>query len=395
MTTQQFIEKAKQIHGDKYDYSKVDYVNARTKVCIICPEHGEFWQTPDKHLNRKQGCNECAKAIRAEKRRLTLESFIKQSNLKHNNKYDYSKVVYINSRTKVCIICPEHGEFWQAPANHLCGQGCPMCKNVSISERSKDTKETFIEKCKKKYGDIYDYSKVNYKNTKTPVCIICHKHGEFFVKPNDFLQKTECPQCKHEKFISNKRIRFSEFQKRANAIHDNKYTYIEESFIDMSHKMCYICPLHGLQEQLACLHVRTKNPQGCPVCKESHLERDIRLFLEKNNIKYIYQYRPIWLKNKNAQQSIDFLLTDYNIGIECQGEQHFGLTNFGSKNKAFNFYEKIRNRDIKKKKLCEQNKITLIYYTKLPYDNFLGEPLYKNVFEIEQKIKKTILENLT
>ena len=67
MTTQQFIEKAKKIHGDKYDYSKVEYINSRTKVCIICPIHGEFWQTPDKHLNRKQGCNECAKTIRAEK----------------------------------------------------------------------------------------------------------------------------------------------------------------------------------------------------------------------------------------------------------------------------------------------------------------------------------------
>ena len=113
LTTNEFIEKSRKVHGDKYDYSKVNYVNAKTKVCIICPIHGEFWQTPDLHL-QGSGCSLCGGKIQ-----LSEDEFIRRANLVHNNKYDYSKVNYINYHTKICIICPIHGEFWQEPANHL------------------------------------------------------------------------------------------------------------------------------------------------------------------------------------------------------------------------------------------------------------------------------------
>ena len=134
-----FIEKARQIHNDKYDYSKVNYVNSRTKVCIICPEHGEFWQTPHNHL-KGYGCAECGKE-KSHLPKITTEDFTAKSKEIHGNKYDYSKVCYKTSDTKVCIICPEHGEFWQTPSNHMNGSGCPKCanekrKNVLI----KDTK---------------------------------------------------------------------------------------------------------------------------------------------------------------------------------------------------------------------------------------------------------------
>jgi len=98
----EFIWKAIQKHGYKYDYRKVNYINNSTKVCIICPEHGEFWQTPDSHLNGR-GCNLCSKPV------YDIKSFIKKAKKVHNNKYDYSKVKYIDTKTKVCIICSEHG----------------------------------------------------------------------------------------------------------------------------------------------------------------------------------------------------------------------------------------------------------------------------------------------
>jgi len=100
-----FIEKAKVIHGDKYDYSKVEYGNINTKVIIICPKHGEFLMSPNKHLNRKQGCAKCAGYYK------TTDEFIEQANKIHFNKFDYSKVNYSFHDRKVCIICPEHGEF--------------------------------------------------------------------------------------------------------------------------------------------------------------------------------------------------------------------------------------------------------------------------------------------
>lgn len=121
-----FIKRAREIHGNKYDYSKVEYVNNHTKVCIVCPIHGEFWQTPQSHLS-KNGCLECGG-----RKKITTKQFIEKSRKVHGNKYDYSKVEYKNNSTKVCIICPIHGEFWQTPSMHSKGQGCPFCKTSKL-----------------------------------------------------------------------------------------------------------------------------------------------------------------------------------------------------------------------------------------------------------------------
>ena len=137
LTLENFIEKSLKTHGEKYNYSKVEYINNSTKVCIICPEHGEFWQTPDAHF-RGQGCPVCryinAKKNIRKKQGLTIENFIERARQIHGNKYDYSKVVYENTDTKVCIICPEHGEFWQTPHHHLQGSGCQVCGRNDLSE---------------------------------------------------------------------------------------------------------------------------------------------------------------------------------------------------------------------------------------------------------------------
>ena len=136
----EFIREVQLIHHNRYDYSKLEYVNNKTKVCIICPDHGEFWQIPSDHLNGK-GCPQCAGNVRYNK-----DTFVEKAKIIHNDRYDYSKVQYVNAHTKVCIICPEHGEFWQTPNNHLNGNGCPLCKNRKIGNVLRDTVEDFIEK---------------------------------------------------------------------------------------------------------------------------------------------------------------------------------------------------------------------------------------------------------
>lgn len=105
-------------------------------------------------------------------KQICSENFIEKANKVHNHRYDYSKVNYINNREKVCIICPEHGEFWQGPYKHLTGQGCPKCGGTQ-----KSNIDEFILKAKKVHGNKYDYSKVEYVNNKTKVCIICPEHG--------------------------------------------------------------------------------------------------------------------------------------------------------------------------------------------------------------------------
>jgi hypothetical protein len=191
---EKFIKKAREIHGDKYDYSKVEYVNSHTKVCIICPEHGEFWQEAGYHLNG-EGCPTCAKIANDKKNTMTQEEFIRRAREIHGDKYDYSKVEYINSQTKVCIICPIHGEFWQLPTHHLMGHGCRKCGDERRGKNRIKSTEEFIRNAKKIHGDKYDYSKVEYVSCHTPVTILCKKHGEFKQKPSDHLNGNGCPLC--------------------------------------------------------------------------------------------------------------------------------------------------------------------------------------------------------
>jgi hypothetical protein len=208
-TRDEWITNAKMIHGDKYDYSKVEYINNHTKVCIICPEHGEFWMTANRHL-QGQNCPKCAHRSYS----YTTEEFIEKARKVHGDKYDYSKVEYINNHTKICIICPEHGEFWQTPSNHLNGAGCERCGKISMSEKAKKDKEKFIQESKSFFGDWFDYSKVNYINNKTKVCLICRKHGEFYTRPDGHLTNHRgCPQCASEKNV-HETILFEHLKKR-------------------------------------------------------------------------------------------------------------------------------------------------------------------------------------
>ena len=180
LSKEQFIEKARKVHGDKYDYSKVEYVNTETKICVICPIHGEFYITPHNHL-QNQGCKICGDEKKRYKKyngklNLTTEQFIEKARKVHGDKYDYSKVKYIDNKTKVCIICPIHGEFWQKPSTHLQGSGCNLCGINMLVLKKTLTTEQFIEKARKVHGDKYDYSKVEYKGSLEKVCIICPKH---------------------------------------------------------------------------------------------------------------------------------------------------------------------------------------------------------------------------
>ena len=127
LTTEEFIKKAKIIHGDKYDYTLTRFINSKTKVKIICPIHGGFEQYHVKHLSRK-GCAKCGFTSRCNKARSNIQSFVNKALNIHGNKYNYDKVVYNGKEEKVIITCQKHGDFHQTPHNHLAGNGCPICR---------------------------------------------------------------------------------------------------------------------------------------------------------------------------------------------------------------------------------------------------------------------------
>ncbi len=207
LTTKEFIEKAKKIHGDKYDYSKVEYKNNYTEIKIICNVHNEFKQKPVLHLTGR-GCLECGLKRASEKRTLTTEEFVKKARKIHKDRYDYSKVEYINSKTKVDIVCRIHGIFSQAPHKHLGNRGCFKC----ASEKKVLTKEEFIKKAKKIHKDRYCYNEVNYIGCRNKVIIICAIHGRFRQLPYVHLQGRGCQHCRKKNEGKVKNLLFKYFK---------------------------------------------------------------------------------------------------------------------------------------------------------------------------------------
>jgi hypothetical protein len=282
LTTEQFIERAKKIHGDKYDYSKTDLNNRDEKgrVCITCPKHGSFWQFPNNHY--KYGCKKCAIEKTSSNRVISQNEFLKRCKKAFGNKYDFSITEYTKMKEKVKVICPVHGEFEQYALALYRGVGCPRCTKTSNTE-------DFVIKSKKIHGNKYTYSKVNFISAKKHVIVTCPIHGDFKVTPNNHLRG-----------------------------------------------------------------------RGCPNCSESHLETDIRVLLEENGIEYEQWKHFPWL----GKQTIDFYLPKYNIGIECQGGQHFVNENF------MGGISLITSRDIRKNELCKENKMKLIYYFNKKYEKY-------------------------
>ena len=320
-TTKEFITESKTIHNDKYDYSKVEYVNAKTKVCIICPEHGEFWQTPSNHL-KGQGCPKCGGIYH-----YNTQEWIEEAKKIHKNKYDYSKVEYVNNKTDVCIICPEHGEFWQTPNSHLKGSGCPKCgKTIKLSLQE------FIERAKEVHNDKYDYSKVNYENCRTKVCITCPEHGEFWQLPYVHLQGHGCPKCKTQMFSNKYRLTLCEFIEKANKKHNNFFDYSKVQYVNAYTKVCIICPKHGEFWQTPCNHL---NGDGCPECNKSKLENKIKYFLLEKQIEFIEEKKFDWLIYKeNMRLDFYFFLSLFLISLNCSyvsSSVNFPLKSIGLK----------------------------------------------------------------
>lgn len=260
LTTEEFIARAKAVHGDRYDYSKTEYVNATTKICITCKRHGDFLQRPSHHTDGR-GCPKCASDINAAQMRLwtkkrcrevalrytemkafrteckeaynaalkhkwlkdytwlsykidvskpkkkkqsyTQEEIIKKLRSIFGERYSYEKVEYKAMKVPITLICHEknangveHGEFMMRPDNIFSGkQGCPKCYNDRRSRIQRKPVETFIEEAKKVHGELYEYHKVEYINTKTDICIVCKIHGDFWQTPTAHLVGHGCPYC--------------------------------------------------------------------------------------------------------------------------------------------------------------------------------------------------------
>lgn len=260
-TTARFIEEAKSVHGDRYDYSRTVYVNQRTKVVIGCATHGWFEQLPDDH-SKGRGCRVCANEEYADRRRIEsrariLDKFVAA----HGDRYGYSEVDYVDSRTPVKIECREHGVFEQKPVDHVQGRGCPACaQDVRVAAIRVDL-STWLTRFKAAHGDHYDYSRlVPDISTSTKVPIVCPVHGVFHQKPQNHANGEGCPQCSPtyqddtdsaiRKFVS---------------VHGDRYDYSRVAYVASDQKVEIVCPRHGVFEQTPDSHIQGKGCWHCGV----------------------------------------------------------------------------------------------------------------------------------
>ena len=196
-----FVEKAIIVHGDKYDYSYVDYKNSRTKVKVFCKNHGIFEQRPDTHLSGAI-CPKCSKEKTSKQRTLDLQEVISKAKQVHGDKYDYFKIKnYTKSREKYTIVCPTHGDFSMRFDKHMSGRGCPKCSMQSSGVNKRLLQDEAILSYKEKHGDRYSYERTVYLGDNNKITITCKEHGDFELIPSNHYKGSGCPKCTKIKSI--------------------------------------------------------------------------------------------------------------------------------------------------------------------------------------------------
>ena len=297
----------------------------------------------------------------------TQETFIARCKEVWGDRYDLSLVEFNTVGEKIAVICPKHGVWYIVASSFLKGHGCRKCATEEFAKKHSRTTEQFIEEAKAIHGDRYDYSQVVYKNSQTPVTIICHEHGAFKMKPVLHLnRKSNCPKCMNCGKHSNE-----DFIKKAQEVHGDKYDYSLVDYVSKDKKVTIICPEHGIFEQTPHHHLRGG---GCPLCNESKGEREIARILDSKNITYHRGWSFKDCKYKYILK-FDFYLPDYNCCIEYQGIQHYKPFKWwGGKND----FKKRQERDQIKRDYCKTHEIRL---EEIRYDEDL-EARLSDIFNI-------------
>jgi hypothetical protein len=393
-----FIIKAIRTHGIRYDYSKVKYINNRTYITIICVLHGEFTQTPNKHLCPRN-CPKCANISRSVSQRKDPEDFKEECRVEHNNFYIYDKVIYNNRNSLIIIICPLHGEFTQLAFNHLNGEGCNDCANIARSVKQQLGKPEFVRRSliihkpiwNSRYPEeklnIYNYDKVEYKNYITKVTIACIYHGDFEQFVSDHLRGCGCQTCGVNSKIKLQTKDEKVFIKQCDEKHDNFYDYSQTVYENCKSMIDIICPNHGLFNQRASAHLN--DGQGCPSCTWYKTEETSRTIIEELMETKFPKKRPKWLFGLE----LDCYNENLKLAVEINGLQHYEFVPFFHETEEDFEYQKFK--DQKKIRLCKEKKVCLIiiphtYTYKKPKQlrRFIYKQLVKREFILEIFIEK-------
>lgn len=249
-TTEQFVEKARKKHGDRYDYSNVVYTHSMSLVVITCQQHGAFNIVASAHLSGK-GCTVCGRNAT----KGTTEEFVAQSRALYGDRFDYTNTHYNTLRTKVTVRCRVHGPFSTLPFNHLRGNGgCRACSG----NKPLDT-TSFKARIEKLHGDKYDLSKVVYTSARNRVVVGCRVHGDYEVVASEFLKGSGCVKCVHARNT----LTTEQFVEKAKAIHGELYDYSKVRYVYSDQKVEIICKEHGGFLQTPSSHLMGNHCSAC------------------------------------------------------------------------------------------------------------------------------------
>lgn len=383
-TTDEFIDRCREVWGDAYDLSRVVYNGNKEKTIVICHktnefgnEHGDFLITPDNFLH-KHGCPKCAKKF------MDNAYFIRKCKSMFGNRYDFTNTRYVDSKTKVQVHCNIHDyDFYILPGNLLKNDrvGCSKC-----SKKYRYSTEEIIEKIKEIHGDKYDCSKVVYKSMYTPITLNCKEHGEFSINPVSIIhKKAGCVKCGYDEMKLKQRVPIHSLLEQFHEAHGDRYDYtnVEKTYKNARTPVEIKCKYHDfIFYQSPDVH---KRGVGCPKCNESHLEKEVGSLLGESRINYTFQ--SVFKTSRLLR--LDYLLNDYNIAIECQGEQHFIPIDFAGKGNEWANANLNANkeRDLLKYNKCIEANIDVIYYTtKELYDLYCKDGYLGKVFYGKQDL---------
>lgn len=249
------LERFRKIHGNRYDYSLVEFKGCDSYVAILCKEHGVFSQRADRHAEG-QNCPKCVKRYKP-----TTKEFIESCLSTFGDQFDYSKTEYINTRTKIAVTCKDHGDFEIGPFTHKKSKfgGCPDC-----APNKKHDVQSFIKKAISIHGDKYSYTHLDaLKNTRAKVKIECKEHGIFIQIADQHIHGRGCPKCAINTIQAKTSMGLNDFVKLANIVHGGKYDYSLVDYRNGHTKVKIICPVHGVFEQRPHGHLQKRGCEDC------------------------------------------------------------------------------------------------------------------------------------
>lgn len=361
-TTASFKSNALKVHGNLvYDYSLSVYVDAKTKVEIICLRCGRhFWQIPRVHL-KGMGCSKCSHQVRAKKRLMSKEECLARFKDRHGERYNYERVVYRGQRTKVKIWCDRHGYFDQNPVDHWGGQGCPDCGRLQMAENQSWSLEDFICAARDRHDEDYCYERSIYLGGGKKLEISCRTCKKvFWQTPGNHLSGKGCKFCAARRYEETPRKTREEFALQATSIHGPLYGYDAVIYVDALTPVKIWCDNHGYFRQSPDRHLQRA---GCPKCGAyiSRGERRVSAILDDCGIDYVPRWRHEECRSIRPLP-FDFFLPKFNALIEYDGQQHFTpATWWGScEVKAMMNFKELQVRDRIKTEWARKRGIPLL-----------------------------------